>query len=280
MANAWDALLQPARPISTGPNPDYDQAMGINTNTGDDLQNALGQLQSIQQRNTPVGQAMTMEIAKEKMANQLALQLMQQKMQLQRQYPEYQAHPTPWGSVLMVNPYNPDDSKEVGGFAGAKDTYIAAQQAGMAKDKAQTAIMSDPSYVQNQLDESKAKVDLTRAQTGEAQAMAALRPAQVQAQLALAGNRETKGNDLSEKDITDITNRIYTANDFDPKKPFTAPDGVTASSLQPKVDAAIAAERARRQSNKLQTSTGAGLAAPAAQATPPDLSGLMQPLSD
>lgn len=276
MANAWDALLQPARPISTGPNPDYDQAMGINTNTGNDLQDALGQLQSIQQRNTPVGQAMTMEIAKEKMANQLALQLMQQKMQLQRQYPEYQSHPTPWGSVLMVNPYDPSDNKEVGGFEGAKDTYIAQEKAKAADANADAVIKGDPSYASNQLAESKAKLGLIQAQTGEANAMASLRPAQALLYGARTDAAAQKDTELSETDKTKIQQRVMAKYGYNPLRPFGIDDDQKAAML-----AEITSETQKEAAAKAAGSPrSAGLAAPAAQATPPDLSGLMQPLSD
>lgn len=251
MANAWDALLANAMPgsgphiVNTAPNPDYDQAMGINTNTGDTLQDSMGQLNSILQRNTPQGQQMTMDMAKAKMANQLAIQLMQAKTDLAKANPEYDAHPTPWGSILMTNKYNPDDTHEEGGFPGAKDAYVVQEQAKAATAKTQAT----PEYQNAVLAEQVGKPALQTAQTNAANAMPELRSAMIgldTARAAAAGQRATPK--WTTEDDTRVQARVFAKNGIDTKNLALAkvmdPAGY-AKAVQ-ETEATIASEKAAR----------------------------------
>lgn len=215
MANAWDALLANSMPgagprvVNTQSDPEYDQLMGINTNTGNTLQDSMGQLQSILQRNTPQGQAMTMEIAKQKLANQMAIQLAQAKIDLQKANPEYDSHPTPWGAIIMTNKLDPNDTHEVGGAVGGKDAYVAKLKSETADANADAAVKSDPNYVQNQLAEQAGKVNLVNAQTSLAKANTEYAEG-AKASLANARAASLTGNKpLSEEDKVHLQTRTY-----------------------------------------------------------------------
>lgn len=202
MANAWDALLASAQPgsgvaIDSAPNPEYDNLMGLAPTAGDDpLTAGLKQANSIIQRNTPQGRAMTMEIAKEKLANQMAIQLAQAKIDLAKANPEYDAHTTPWGAVIMTNKFDPNDTHEVGGAAGGKEAYVAKLGAETADANADAAIKGNPGYVQNQLDEQAGKVNLVNAQTSLAKANTAY------AEGAKATLANARANNLTNKPLS------------------------------------------------------------------------------
>src|SRR5258708_1189171 len=101
----WEQLLaQQPQTVNTERNSDFDSAFGVQEDSNDDTATAFTKgLQSSLLRNSPQGRELTMEMAKMKMANQLALNLEKQKMELARQYPTYEHVVGPFGAIVAFN---------------------------------------------------------------------------------------------------------------------------------------------------------------------------------
>jgi len=220
----WQMLMQQPRPVDTVRNPDFDAAMGLSPSSTDSPAESLMKgFQSAMARNTIPGQELTMDIARAKMANQMQIDLMQRKLELERQYPEYQAHPTQWGSVLMVNPYNPSDNTEIGGAAGAREAYEAKLKAGLVEN--QEAVQPDvvaakhsaallaPQVEQSKINEAQASADYHKGALSLAQAaranLANAKAAQAQnVSLTPAENKEIETNAYRAAGIGDLQLKI------------------------------------------------------------------------
>ena len=194
MAEPWDALLN-TTPQSASynpiPNPEMDQLMGFNAQEGDDATTRFFKgFQSAQFRNSPQGQQLTMEMAKNKLAMQLQAQLYQQKLELEKQFPDYKAVPTPYGAI-MINPHNPSDTSTIESTPGALPAY----QSKMAAEKAQSDYQASPEGVQSMKDAAQAKINLEKAQAGYMNSRPELMRTQMElneakAQLAAQGKPE------------------------------------------------------------------------------------------
>lgn len=184
MPAPWEALLN-TTPQSASynpiPNPEMDQLMGFDAQEGDDATTRFFKgFQSAQFRNSPQGQQLTMEMAKNKLAMQLQAQLYQQKLELEKQFPDYKAVPTPYGAI-MINPHNPSDTRTIESTPGALPAY----QSEMAAKKAQSDYQASPEGVQSMKDAAQAKINLEKAQAGYMNS----RPELMQAQKDLAETR-------------------------------------------------------------------------------------------
>lgn len=272
MANAWDALLASAQPGSgvmtdSAPNPEYDNLMGLAPTANDDPVTAgLKQANSIIQRNTPEGRSLTMEIAKSKLANQMAIQLEQAKIDLAKANPEYDPHVTPWGGIVMTTKYSPDVTESYGGAEGAKDAYTAKLAAETATSKTQAS----PEYQAAALAEETGKPALQTAQTAAANAMPGLREAMINRDNALA-NSKTAPKPWTTEDSKKVTDTMFEQMGV-PTKPDAFWD-LRNPGVREKATAAAQAEIAKQQAAR--TSGSAGAPAPAPTGPAPDISNLL-----
>lgn len=273
----WQALLDSnATPVDPFPNADFDKAMGYDSQPTDSagVQFAKG-LMSSMQRNTPEGRQMTMELAKQKMANQLALQLEEQKAQLKQKYPEYHIEKTPYGAIA-INPYKPTDQVTAEAYPGAKDDYSALTKAKSAAEKAKAETESDPAYQKAQLAEQVGKPDLQAAETQYYKDRGPLEQARAdaaRAQAELAGRRADQADRGKQPDRKEITAEVNEEMQIDPKKPFMNDPAKLAL-------AASEIEKRYQQRMRQWRAGGAGLANPnsvgGSNAAPiPDVSKLM-----
>lgn len=159
----WQALLNDTpTPVDTVRDPMFDQLMGFSEDPNDSgITSLIKGFQSGMARNTPQGQALTMEIAKQRLANQMQMQLMQQKIELAKQYPEYKVVNTPYGANL-VNPYDPNDVHSIEAAPGAKDAYAAQ----LAASTAENQFKASPEGMGLLKQQEQGKVDLQKAQVG------------------------------------------------------------------------------------------------------------------
>src|SRR5574337_96362 len=126
MPAPWEALLN-TTPQSASynpiPNPEMDSLMGFNAQEGDDATTRFFKgFQSAQFRNSPQGQQLTMEMAKNKLAMQLQAQLYQQKLELEKQFPDYKAVPTQYGAIV-IDTHNPANFHQIESTPGALPAY-------------------------------------------------------------------------------------------------------------------------------------------------------------
>lgn len=189
-AAPWQALLNatPA-PIDTVDNPIFDQLMGFGQTPGDDgITSFMKGLQSGMARNTPQGQQLTQEIMKSKLANQMQMQLMQEKIQLAKDNPEYKVVNTPWGANL-INPLNPDDTHAIPNAPNAQQAYQAQLQANMVKNQYE----SSPAHLASMQAQDTTKPQLMQAQANFYNQRPGLLAAQEQANNARANYYQAGG---------------------------------------------------------------------------------------
>jgi hypothetical protein len=118
----------PAAPTDPIANPDVDQAMGYAPNENDDAATSFGKaFQSAMFRNSDEGRTLATQLAKEKLANQLAMQLEERKLQLAKQYPTYEHFAT--------NPITGATTGFTKFGASAVLNELSADQQGMMKSK-------------------------------------------------------------------------------------------------------------------------------------------------
>lgn len=271
MALPWQTQEGPNEPVNTARDPEFDKMYGVEESPNDSGPQAfVKSLQSSLLRNSAGGRETQQQMIKNKLAVQLQTQLMQAKIELEKANPEYSAHPTPWGSVIMIDPRNPSNNKEVGGFAGAKDAYISK----MGAEKAANDLAADPEVIGAKKKEALLQPDKTAAETEYYKN----RPAVEQAQVNLANRRiDDAQRTQADKDRgpapnrKDVEKEVYAEMQIDPNKPFMNDAGALLKASQ---------EIENRYNKRLKDwragSTGAqGVAAPTASKGPaPDLSKL------
>lgn len=285
MANAWDVLLQNAQPGNQAPvmvpkSEDFDSLYGLNEQPGDsDATKFAKSLQSAMLRNSAQGRETSQELIKSKLAAQMQIQVAQAQKQLEQQYPTYQAHMTPWGGILSFNPTTGATTEAYAGDPEAKEAFSAKYAAEAAKDK----FAASPEGMALMKNQEQAKLDLTKAQTGEANAMAAIRPAQ-----ALSYERRgiPEPKPWTTEDDQRVQESVYERNGYGKGTLARQIDatGKKAQALQPLVDQAIAQARAARQQEIAQYRTNPGggprgAAAPQSSGEVPDLSDLLNPIN-
>jgi hypothetical protein len=276
-AHPWDALLDTtATPVDTVANPDYDSAMGYAAKPGDSNATVfMKALQSSLQRNTPEGRELTAGIAKQKLANQFAIQLMQQKMELEKQYPTYLAHPLPQGGVMMVNPTNPKDNYTLGQVPGATEAYTSK----IAAEKAKNDMAADPEVIGAERQQALLGPKKEQAQINYYNDRSELDKAKQEAAAAKAALGGQKP--WTTEDDVRVHNQVAQEMAFNPKDNMfqmliNSGDPMATKRLteyQQKVQERISKEKGERSQGR------GGLVQPAASAQePPDFSSLLQPL--
>lgn len=172
MANAWDALLNSnAQPVNM-PTADLKESLGYGDDPNDDTATRFSKgLAASLYANSSSGRELTGELAKQRMAAKIALQLEQQKMQLAQQYPDYSSvvH-APNGAVIGFSPKGGQQTTIVPGSDLGQQAYEAEMRKKVAE--------GDPDVLTAGKQEAQAKVDLTKAQTSNQLAMPELRTAQ------------------------------------------------------------------------------------------------------
>jgi hypothetical protein len=275
----WQALLQSdTQPVDTNRNPDFDRLMGFSEDPNDSGAVAFTKaLQSSMTRNSPQGREMTMEIMKAKLANQTQLELYKQKLALEHQYPDYISHATPWGSNLLIDK-NSGDTKEVGLEPGMKETYMARQQAELAKAKEesdpdvigarkQSALLA-PALTQSTINANNAKPAMDAAVIGQRNAEAEL--ARVRA-AGGGGSQHLKYPSL--KEALEDAARLETGMS---DKQLIDLQVMGDPSLKDRINKRAQGLYDQQFQGRKPQQSAPGLAAP----QPPDLSSLTAPLSD
>ena len=207
----WQALLNDTpTPVDTVRDPMFDQLMGFSEDPNDSgITSFMKGLQSSMARNSPQGRDLTSEIAKVRLANEMQMQLMQQKIALAKQYPEYKVVNTPYGANL-INPYDPNDVHSVEAVPGAKDAYAAK----LAADTAENQFKASPEGMGLLKQQEQGKVDLQKAQVGyynsrpdlvAAQTEAARAKAQLEAGGGVKAMQGMDYKDATARAVADIT---------------------------------------------------------------------------
>lgn len=198
--------------------PELDQAMGYDIQPGDDAGAQFSKtLQSMLYRGSPEGRQLVSEIAKQKIANQLSLQLQQQQAALARINPEYQHFvSTGLGTVLAIDKFG-----NTATLGQENPTLVGMRQAELARTQAETGsyqaqaqrnqMLASPEYMNAELQDKKATAAYKNAQANALPEVQAARSAQAQAlaQLRSMQTQKPGADELQlDKDISALQNRI------------------------------------------------------------------------
>lgn len=258
----------PATMTDALPNDDVDAALGYGRNPNDDFMTAFGKaFQAGQFRNTDEGRKLTADFAKQKLANQLAEQLMQRKYELAQKYEPYSHFfNLPNGAVVGVGQQG---AKEMYNNPAMAEGWAAKNKAEIAKDTFEASPEHIKSlqqedklkseHLQSQIDLNKATTDIYRpAEAGLAnarvEALKNPRPKFATYKDALAAAFEEEGINLK-----------------DPRFSYLLSKGDPATTQR------MQRAKARAQELYSQQGTPSGIAAPGA-AQAPDLTGAFAPL--
>lgn len=246
----YNIYTQPARPTDVSSNPDYDKLMGFAAQPGDDAATQFSKgLQSVLSRNTPEGRAMTAEIAKGKLANQLAIQLRQQQMELAKQYPTYQHFVnTGMGTVLAIDEFG--NSKTIGQENPLLVQKMQAETQRLQGDAAEAQFKGSAPYQQAQIQDLAARADASKAQAGYHNALAQSMP-ELQAARALAAQAQAnarlnnpKMGDVTPAEQEQIQNMVY--NKYNIKKGSMVNDPAVMQKANAEVDQQVNALKQKR----------------------------------
>lgn len=273
MTNAWDVLINDAE---QGPRPIMPNNPDLNSLVGIDNSNPLSQLQGSMFANSQQGRAMSMEMAKEKLANQMAIQLEQAKIDLAKANPEYTPHVTPYGGILMTQKYSSDVTEAYAGIPGAKE----AAATGFAAQINENNYKASDQYTKDQAAKTEAEINKDKAMTDQATANAeyarGAKSALATARADTVGQGKPWGPE-DDKKVEDFVNKKYGIPATDPYGLFDMMHPGQREKAANEIEQRIAAGKAGKgRGAQLTQAAASGIPAPAADGSQmPDVGSLM-----